>query len=394
VCKFQNSAPGWKCGGLALLAILSLLPIAAPAEVSAVKFNTKGLVTGWMTGNFENIGEPFLGIRCIPEVTLKKSLGERSLLDFEAQLNAFGTAHIHSIREIEWDAQIDLYRLWGRISTPRFEARIGLQKINFGAASLLRALMWFDSIDPRDPLQLTNGVYGLLLRYYFLNNTNIWLWGLYGNEDLKGWDFWPSKKNSGEFGGRIQMPLGNGEGAFTYHHRIVDPGEGPYALPAHDGSSFPEDRYALDGKWDLGVGLWFEGVLIRQRTDLIPAPWQRVLNIGLDYTFGIGNGLHTMTESFFAVTSDRAFAPGESVSLTAVSLGYPLGILDNLSCILYWDWRAKNLYSFINWRRTYDRWTINVIGFWNPESFQIYQNSPENSLYAGKGFQIMVIYYY
>jgi len=59
-----------------------------------------------------------------------------------------------------------------------------LQKINFGSATLFRLLMWFDRIDPRDPLKLTDGVYGLLLRYYFHNNTNIWLWGLYSITNL------------------------------------------------------------------------------------------------------------------------------------------------------------------------------------------------------------------
>ena len=59
----------------------------------------------------------------------------------------------------------------------------GLQKINFGSATMLRPLMWFDQVDPRDPLQLTDGVWGVLGRYYFLNNANIWLWGLYGNKN-------------------------------------------------------------------------------------------------------------------------------------------------------------------------------------------------------------------
>jgi len=56
--------------------------------------------------------------------------------------------------------------MWIRLSTKQFELRAGLQKINFGSATLLRPLMWFDKIDPRDPLQLTDGVYALLARYY------------------------------------------------------------------------------------------------------------------------------------------------------------------------------------------------------------------------------------
>jgi len=323
---------------------------------------------------------------------LNHSLSQQSFLGFEVSLNAFGTASVHSLKETKTDAEIDLYRMWGRFSTSRFEARIGLQKINFGSATLLRPLMWFDSIDPRDPLQLTDGIYGLLLRYYFLNNANVWIWGLYGNNQLRGWDIFPTESETIEFGGRLQLPLGNGEWALTYHHRTMDSGQGPFAQPDTTGQSIPEDRYALDGKWDLGIGLWFEATLIHQRTDLFPFTWQQAVNIGLDYTFGLGNGLHALTESFFYSSSEKALGPGEGLSFSALSLGYPLGLLDSLSFIIYYDWDNKDLYSFLNWRRTYDRWTINVIGFWNPARFQIYQNLPENTLYAGKGFQIMLVF--
>ena len=76
---------------------------------------------------------------------------------------------------------------------------------------LLRPLMWFDRIDPNDPLQLTEGVYGLLLKYTFLNNANIWLWGLYGNDDPKGWEAVPTQRKSAEYGGRLQAPFLSGE---------------------------------------------------------------------------------------------------------------------------------------------------------------------------------------
>lgn len=378
----------------ARLIILSSLLLVLPTAATSLTINLSGLVTAWITENTKNITEPFFGIRFIPKLTLEKSFSQDFSLDFEASMNAFGTAHVHSLKNTQTDGEIDLYRMWGRISTSRFEARIGLQKINFGSATLLRPLMWFDSIDPRDPLQLTDGVYGLLLRYYFLNNANIWIWGLYGNDKLKGWDYFPSEAKSAEFGGRLQLPLGNGEWAITYHHRRMDPRQGPFALEQIDALSLPEDRYALDGKWDLGIGLWFEGTLTHQGTDLLPFSWQRAINIGLDYTFGLGNGLYALTESFFYTSSDKAFGSGDGITFSALSLGYPLGLLDNLSCIFYYDWENKDLYSFLNWRRTYDQWTINIIGFWNPEHFQIYQNLAENSLFAGKGFQIMVVFNY
>jgi len=375
------------------LITLGSLLLILPAAAFCTTIGLHGLATGWVTGNFKKLSDPFLGIRYIPEFTLKESLSPGLSLDFEISLNVFGTAQMHSFKDTQTDGDVDLYRMWGRLSTSRFEARIGLQKINFGSATLLRPLMWFDSIDPRDPLQLTDGVYALLFRYYFLNNANIWVWGLYGNDNLKGWDFFPSKPKSLEYGGRIQLPLGTGEWALTYHHRRMDPNMGPFDLAKND-SFVPEDRYALDGKWDVGIGLWFEGTLTHQRTDLLPSPWQRAINVGLDYTFSLGNGLHALSETFFYTHSEKAFGSGESLTFSALSLGYPLGLLDNLSCIFYYDWDNKGLYSFLNWRRTYDNWTINIIGFWNPERFQIYQNLPENSLYAGKGFQIMVIFNY
>lgn len=385
ILKRVSGAKLFLCGVMILLFQTRALPI---------NFNLKGLLTGWITANADSLSQPFFGLQYIPEFSIEKALSEKYTLDFELSLNAYGTAHVRYLNDAPTESNLDLYRMWGRFSSSRFEARIGLQKINFGSASLLRPLMWFDSIDPRDPLQLTNGVYGLLMRYYFLNNANIWIWGLYGSDDLKGWEFMPSKSKSVEFGGRFQHPIGNGELALSYHHRDIDPNTSPF-LPDTPGSfSIPENRYALDGKWDLGIGLWFEVTLTHQNNDWLPVPWQRAINIGMDYTFGLGNGLNVIGEYFIYESSEEAFGAGEGITFSAASLNYPLGLLDNLSCILYYDWDNKDLYSFINWRRTYDQWIINVIGFWNPDQFQIYQNQPGNSLFAGKGFQIMVIFNY
>jgi hypothetical protein len=251
--------------------------------------------------------------------------------------------------------------------------------------------MWFDRIDPRDPLRITDGVYGLLLRYYFLNNSNIWLWGLYGNEGTKGWEFIPTAKEHLECGGRIQVPFFKGEIALTYHHRQIDLKKGLIPIPADD-PIVPEDRIAFDGKWDIGIGLWVEGSLMRQDSTALAYQWTQSLNIGLDYTFGIGNGLHVLGEHFILESSKNAFKKGEGIDFSALSLNYPLGLLDTISGIFYYDWGNKNFYRFINWQRTYDKWSFYVMGFWNPESFQIYQNQPESNLFAGKGFQIMVVF--
>jgi hypothetical protein len=367
--------------------ILSLINSA-----SSQTLGLKGLLSGWITINTEDISRSQLGLYYIPEFSIKKSFSQNYSLDFDLSLNVNGTARFQSQDGALTSGEIKLYRMWGRFSSSQFEARLGLQKINFGSASLLRPLMWFDRLDPRDPLQLTDGVYGLLVRYYFLNNANIWVWGLYGNEDTKGWEFLSTKARSVEFGGRFQHPVGNGEMALTYHHRQIDPNQSLPGLDRAFDSSVPENRFALDGKWDIEIGFWFEGMLTHQQSEQLPYPWQKAVTIGFDYTFGLGNGLNLIGEYFVYTSSQEALGSGESMKFSALSMNYPLSILDSLSCIFYYDWKNKNLYSFLNWRRTYDQWIINVIGFWNPKRFQIYQGPAENNMFAGKGFQVIVIF--
>ena len=76
----------------------------------------------------------------------------------------------------------------------------------------------------------------------------------------------------------------------------------------------PENRLALDGKWDIGVGFWFEGALIHQSTELLPLNYQRMLTLGVDYTFGLGNGLHVLSEHFISDASKKKVTPSIFVS--------------------------------------------------------------------------------
>jgi len=377
---------------LRLVILLSMILLFF-SSVFPLSFSTKGQVIGWLAGNAKKSIKPIIGLQYIPTFTLAKTFEQDFALDLEFSLNAYGTARFHALDDIRTDGKTDPYRLWFRFATSQFEARIGLQKISFGPATLLRPLMWFDRIDPRDPLQLTDGVYGLLFRYYFLNNANIWLWGLLGNDEPKGWEVLASAKDIPEFGGRIQIPLGNGEAAVTYHHRKIET-KGLLQPIALDTSQIPENRYALDGKWDIGVGIWFEVAMVHQNTQALPYPWQRVLNVGLDYTFGLGNGLNIIGEHFVMTASQRAWSSGETVKFSALALNYPLGLLDTLTGIIYYDWKNKDNYSFFRWQRTYDQWSFHVMAFWNPERFTIYQTERDNNLFAGKGFQIMVVYNY
>jgi hypothetical protein len=344
-----------------------------------------------------------MGIRYLPGLSLSTTLRKSYTLDAELSLNAYTTADFYAFDDIVTDAKLKPYRLWLRLSTSQFEARLGLQKVNFGSALLLRPLMWFDRIDPRDPLQITEGVYGLLLRYYFVNNANIWVWGLYGNEDPKGWEFAPSDDRSIEYGGRFQYPVWTGEMAVSYHHRMVDmektlqdfigsiPGGFPPFIPV-DQKICSEDRFGFDGKLDVEIGLWFEGAIIHQDIDIFPFTYRRFMNLGGDYTFAIGNGLEVLTEYFQFKATKKAFGPGEKIDVSALSLNYSPGLLDRVTCILYYDWRNKDWYRFLRWERTYDKWSFYLTGFWNPDAFRLFQEQAGATFLGGKGIQLMAVF--
>ena len=374
--------------------ILIILLNARADTVTAQEISLSGQLIGWTAMNPTEDLRIQGGARYIPEIHFSLPLGILSL-EGEGSLNLWGSTDFTRTgtneSEFHFDSRLDPYRVWVKLSGYQFELRAGLQKINFGPARMLRPLMWFDRIDPRDPLQLTDGVYGLLGRYYFLNNVNIWLWGLYGNDQRKGLEQFPTKEKGFEYGGRIQVPVAIGEAAISYHHREADPDA---VLPdsLHTDRVLPESRLALDTKVDLLVGLWLEGSWSRYAGDVLPLDHTTMLNTGLDYTFNIGNGLNVMGEGFMLMAGDKPFSTEQTMTLAGTTISYPLNIIHNLSAIAFWDITNKNLYRFINWSATYDRWTFYTMAFWNPRTYQLYNFQQEASLFSGAGFQVMAVF--
>jgi hypothetical protein len=154
----------------------------------------------------------------------------------------------------------------------------------------------------------------------------------------------------------------------------------------------PEDRVGLDGKWDIGIGMYFEGTLIHQKHEISPVNYQRLITLGMDYTFDIGNGLNFVGEYFTIEASEKAFGSGDGISFSAVYFNYPIGLLDNLTVLINYDWDNHDWYRYVNWQRRYDNWSLYFIGFWNPDEFLIQQSQRERSLFAGKGLQLMVVF--
>lgn len=350
----------------------------------------KGQLSGWLNYNGGNKLPVYSGARYLPQVNYNMPFKDSRQIDFEASLNINGSAGFHPFDSLKTAGQVKPYRLWARYSSDQFELRVGLQKINFGSASLLRPLMWFDQVDPRDPLKLTDGVWGVLGRYYFLNNANIWLWTLFGNRNPKGWELSGSNIKYPEIGGRIQIPVPAGEAALSYHHRMSDTGNPGRVLPYYNNVS--ENRIGFDVKLDLVVGLWLEGSWVTNNNDLGIFTNQEILNAGTDYTFNIGNGLYVIYEQLLAASDRKAFNFKNTTSFSLVSLSYPVGLNDNISGIVYYDWKNNNIYNFLNWQKQFKNITLYLMGYWNPEKYNIPAQGEGQNLFAGRGVQIMLVY--
>jgi hypothetical protein len=354
-------------------------------------FNLSGQVSLWANYNHRSDLPVITGGRYIPSFNYGIKLNNNKLFDVETSANIFGSFAFHPFNSSSADGVIKPYRLWVRYSSEQFELRLGLQKINFGSASILRPLMWFDQMDPRDPLNLTDGVWGLLGRYYFLNNTNIWVWGLYGNPDARGFEVVPVNKRIPEFGGRMQVPLPLGEAAFSYHHRTAD-NRGMFIFGEQMYEKIPEDRFGFDAKWDLVTGIWLEGSWTRKRKDLGLFTNQEILNAGIDYTFGLGSGLYTAYEHLLLSYDAKAFRFAETTSFSLLTLNYNMSLFDKISAIVYYNWSNKTVYNFLSWQKQLNKIVLYLMGYVNPVDYQLPAQTSSGNSYSGTGFQIMFVY--
>lgn len=366
-----------------------LLVVALAGAAVGLEFDFNGRASGWLGASWDTSFLGQVGLRYLPEARLSVPISRQIAVDAEAAANGFASASARSVDSTDFDARLKPYRATIRVSSYQFEARVGLQKINFGSAMLLRPLMWFDRVDPRDPLALTDGVYGLLARYYFQNNTNVWAWGLLGNSSPKGWEVSGSERWTPEPGARVQVPVPRGEVAATFHHRRAKvPLYGPYPTEA----PMDEDRVGFDGKWDVGVGCLFEAVLVRQvaRSIVTTETWQRMATVGLDYTLGIGTGLGVTAEHMVAGGADEPFGRGTDAQFSALAVSFPLGLLDNLRAIVYFDWTNRGLSSFLGWQRTTDNWMFSLSAFASPNRPAATGRPGAGA--AGKGLRFDVVF--
>ena len=320
------------------------------------------------------------GLQYIPNLQITNALSDARSIDFEASVYLYIDNNSG-----EFSDDFKPYRLNLRYATQQSEIQVGLQQINFGPAQLLRSLMWFDRKDPTDPLNFAEGVWGMRYRYYFLNNANIWTWGLLCN-DTKGYETMSSDKLMPEFGGRIQIPVPRGEVALTTHHRNIKM-SGIRVEDTSNDLNYTDNRIALDGRWDIVVGAWFETAIQKIKGSGIDR-YTKMSTLGLDYTFGIGNGLYVLAEHMITQTATELFKSDREYQFSAMMLNYPLGMFDTISLMAFYSWQTEDFIQYINWQRAYDNIAINLALFHFPDT----QFSTINTMECDIGFRVMIIY--
>jgi len=163
---------------------------------------------------------------------------------------------------------------------------------------------------------------------------------------------------------------------------------------APDYTYLNESRIGLDGKWDIGIGIWFESsvTLLDANSYYLPQV-QDVWNVGADYTLPVANGIGVTLEYFRYHAGQQFLTGGNTMNLIGSIFTYPVSILDNVSAMVFYVSGSDLLYNYISWSRTYDNWSLYAIGFWNPVNNQLLSLSTQGrNLFAGKGIQLMANY--
>ncbi len=275
---------------LASLAVGLLLT----ASLQGQGLQLRGQLWGGLTvGNDPAPGREYFEetVGYIPTLSLGRQFGPLSGVDLEFAY--YINAMVDGLGEDTIESYDKLYRLWGRYATPSFELRLGLQKIAFGPGMVLRPLMWFDTLDPRDPTGQTEGVGALRLKWYPWPNLALW-----------GWAIRPDHPDEASAGGRAEYTFGPGEVALTYHHRKATDLDYagvslflPYVYEDRN-----EKRFAFDLRLDWTIGLWAETVLARDAEPAFDGDVDELARImvGGDYTFPWGNGVYIMVEHLWS----------------------------------------------------------------------------------------------
>ena len=300
--------------------------------------------------------------------------------------------------QVQWNSSLDTdeisasslvvepYRLALNLQSTNTEHIIGLQKINFGPARILRSLMWFDSVNPMDPLELTPGVTGISTTHFYPSGRSSQAWLLTPGDPI-GWEAFADQSGTFETGGRITLPNNHGQLGVTTHWRVAD-----ISSLYPDDPDLYEGRIGFDGFWDIGIGLWIESVYKSQRLSEDPFLEQLQTTLGADYTIWIGNGLLITTEHMMINMWNSPIVDDNDIILSTVMANYSPTMFDQLSLMFYLDWETETPLAYLSWGQTYDSFRFTLGAFYTDASTTQGSDESLNSNFSGKGIQLIVAY--
>ena len=342
--------------------------------VAAQEFSMKGQFWGSIqTSDDIPVGEASLEytIGYIPTFSLYKDLNENSFVDMEFSVQSqrmySGDFLTNNIEKF--------HRYWFRYSTEKLEARLGMQKIIFGPSQVLRSLSWFDTFNLTDPTGQTDGVEAFRIKWFPSNFLSAWSWGIINTQDTLS------------YGGRLEISTNRGEWGLTYHH---DPSSSIQPLgQSNIPIAGPQNRLAIDYRYDGFIGLWNESAIIRANDFEL-----EMIMIGADYTLPIATGILVMMESML-ISSKQNISTSSSQRHTAFMASMPLGIFHQIMFLSNINWDQKYNYNYLRWSSTYDQYSINCILSFSPKRREYdisLDTSSQNLANFGTGIQIMFIY--
>ena len=297
----------------------------------------------------------------IPTFSFEKNIIDNKYLDFE-----FSRKFIYDSNDKLF--LNDNYRSWIRYSDDNMDARLGLQKISFGNAIILRPLNWFDSIDFRNTSGQTDGLNALRLQFYPNLTQSVWLWCV-DQDDISCGGRFEFFNKYGSFGATYHYDANNDSHTIFQVPQIID------NQPAFEGPG-KNNRLGLDYRYDGNIGLWFDSSVILFND--IDDSSMKIATIGGDYTIPIYNGLLLMVETMnLSIKSDDELILNQNS--TAFMSSTPIGLLNDVMFISIVDWKSKDKFNFIRWSTTFDYLSLSCMLSVNPKPLE-------------DSFKIMLIY--
>lgn len=327
-----------------------------------------------------------LGLVAIPQIEIERIISPKLNLDAEASVKLSGFQFLND-DQLNYSGNLLPYRAWLRLSSDQFEFRIGLQKISFGSARTFRPLMWFETMDPRDPLQLSQGSWAALFRYYFPKNANLWLWAIYSSKTPAGWERAPGMPEYPEIGGRFQIPIRKSEAAISLHHRKA----------FWENQEIYQNRIGFDVRFDALLSFWFESYY-QNETPVTPGfhpltlPNKIMANVGMDYTFPVVDGLLVTYEFFSINMAGKGFTNHQAGNFSILNASLKIGNFDRISIISMFNHENFRAFPFFSYQHTFKSFDLSVLAYNLQPELSLVNPQDINNLLIGKVLQVMLIY--